>query len=243
MANNFDFLKKIDKNLFEIIDEAEKLYRDEYFEQSMTQTRRFGENVCKKVLGKNRTTEETFDEMLATLKDKGCGAEQEKEFIDDLYFLKKHGNESTHAARVKKDGMEALECLQRAFEVAINYAVYNKKGSQKILELRYDTELLVTGKKSKKSLSERYTEEKAKTKKPRKKKSADKKPITVFPLSFRAQKPQKPQKAQGKKKSSKQYYTMSSKTKKKGLPIFWVLVGITMLISLFIIFAMFLISL
>lgn len=240
MATNFDFLKKIDKNLFEIIDEAEKLYCDEYFEQCMTQTRRFGENVCKKVLGKNRTTEETFDEMLATLKDKGTGAEQEKEFIDDLYFLKKHGNESTHAARVKKDGMEALECLQRAFEVAISYAVYNKKGSSEILELRYDTELLVTGKKSKKSLAERYGEEKAKTNKKGRKKASEKKPVTVFPLSFGRQKTQK---QPAKKKTAKQYYTMSSKTKKKGVPLFWIVVGVTMVISLFILFVMFLISL
>ena len=35
MATNFDFLKKVDTNLFEIISEAEKLYRDEYFEQCM----------------------------------------------------------------------------------------------------------------------------------------------------------------------------------------------------------------
>ena len=48
MATNFDFLKSVDKNLFEIITEAEKLYRDEYFEQCMGQTRRFGEHVCKK---------------------------------------------------------------------------------------------------------------------------------------------------------------------------------------------------
>ena len=67
MAANFEFLKKVDKDLFGIINDAEKLYRDEYFEQCMTQTRRFGENVCKNVLGDKRTTEETFDEILATL--------------------------------------------------------------------------------------------------------------------------------------------------------------------------------
>ena len=64
--NNFDFLKPIDKNLYNIICDAEKLYRDEYFEQCITQTRRFGENVCKNVLGNARTTEKTFDDMLAT---------------------------------------------------------------------------------------------------------------------------------------------------------------------------------
>ncbi len=236
MVANFDFLKKVDKNLFEIIDEAEKLYRDEYFEQCMTQTRRFGENVCKKVLGKNRTTEDTFDEMLATLKDKGSGEEQEKEFIDDLYFLKKYGNNSTHSSKVKKDGMDALECLKRAFEVAISYAVYNKGAKADILKLRYDTELLVTGKKAKKSLAEKYSEEKARSAKKNRKSS--KKSINVFPLSEKAA-----TKKVQKKKSNKQYYTMSSRKKKKGIPVFWIFVGVSLFVSVFLIFVMFLISL
>ena len=99
MPTNFDFLKKVDKNLFEIISEAEKLYRDEYFEQCMVQTRRFGEHVCKKVLGKNRTTEETFDEMLATLNDCSSGNIEEKEFINDLYYLKKQHYSQFHTKK------------------------------------------------------------------------------------------------------------------------------------------------
>lgn len=240
MVANFDFLKKIDKNLYEIIDEAEKLYRDEYFEQCMSQTRRFGENVCKKVLGKNRSTEETFDEMLATLKDKGNGEEQEKGFIDDLYFLKKHGNESVHSSKVKKNAMDALECLQRAFEVAISYSVYNKGANPDVLKLRYDTELLITGKRSQKSLAERYTEEKSRIASKNKKKKSTKNEITVFPIE---KKTKKPKPAGSKKKSDKQSYTMSARTKKKGLSIFWILVGISFVISILLLFAMFLISL
>ena len=159
MATNFDFLKSTDKNLFDIISEAEKLYRDEYFEQCMGQTRRFGENICKDVLGSRRTSEETFDDMLATLKDKSKGNPQEKEFLDDLYFLKRNGNKSVHSNIVEKDGMKALECLQRAFEVAISYSVFKNGPSDKLLHLQYDTELLVTGKKNK-SLAERYNQEK-----------------------------------------------------------------------------------
>lgn len=214
MATNFNFLKNIDKNLFDIITEAEKLYRDEYFEQCMGQTRRFGEQVCKQVLGKNRTSENTFDQMLATLKDKGNGSEQEKEFVNDLYFLKKHGNESVHSAKVKKDGMEALECLQRAFEVGINYAVYNKKAKSTILKLRYDTELLVTGKKSKKTLSEKYLEEKAKEK----------------TFTKRTTKPKT-------KTSTKQVSTMKTISNKKGLPVYWILVGFSFIVSFIVILA------
>lgn len=160
--NNFDFLKPVNKNLHSLITEAEKLYRDEYFEQCITQTRRFAENLCKTVLGNRRTAEKTFDDMLATLKDKCSGAEQEKEFIDDLYFLKREGNNSVHSETVKNSGMVALECLQRAFELSINYAVYYQKAKSNLLKLQYDTELLITGKKAKKTLKEKFEEEKVK---------------------------------------------------------------------------------
>lgn len=162
MATNFQFLKKVNKNLFEIISDAEKLYRDEYFEQCMAQTRRFGEQICKDMLIQNNKQTGSFDEMLATLKDHSNGNAQEKEFIDDLYFLKKNGNQSVHSGTVKKDAMTALECLKRSFEVAINYSVYNQGANANILKLDYDVELIVTDKKSKKSLKERYEEEKAK---------------------------------------------------------------------------------
>lgn len=229
MPTNFDFLKKVDKNLFEIVAEAEKLYRDEYFEQSMVQTRRFGEHVCKKVLGKNRTTEETFDEMLATLNDCSFGNIEEKEFINDLYFLKKHGNSAVHSGSVKKDGMEALECLKRAFEVAISYCIYNRKANPKIMRLSYDTELLVTGEKTKK-LSDRYKEAKEKTVKssdfdePKLKKSSATK--------------SKSTKTTKKKTTKKQSSVMVCKSK-KSFPIFWILVGITFIISLLIFLVLF----
>ncbi len=255
MAANFDFLKKTDKNLFEIINEAEKLYRDEYFSQCITQTRQFAENVCKNVLGDKRTVEETFDDMLATLKDNSSGEEQEKEFIDDLYFLKKQGNDAVHSSTNNKSGMEALECLQRAFEVAINYAVYNKGAKSDILKLRYDTELLVTGKKSKKSLSEKYEEAKeneekktsTKTKKSTgsKRGRKSKKEISVFPISWGIKPKEKPQtKKENKKKKvfTKQSYSMKHKNNKKGLPIFWIIVGISSFISLVVILSMFIAS-
>lgn len=229
MPTNFDFLKKVDKNLFEIVAEAEKLYRDEYFEQSMVQTRRFGEHVCKKVLGKNRTTEETFDEMLATLNDCSFGNIEEKEFINDLYFLKKHGNSAVHSGSVKKDGMEALECLKRAFEVAISYCIYNRKANPKIMRLSYDTELLVTGEKNKK-LSDRYKEAKEKAVKssdfdePKlKKSSATKSKSTKTP----------------KKKTTKKQSSIMVCKSKKSFPIFWILVGITFVISLLIFLVLF----
>ena len=229
MPTNFDFLKKVDKNLFEIVAEAEKLYRDEYFEQSMVQTRRFGEHVCKKVLGKNRTTEETFDEMLATLNDCSFGNVEEKEFINDLYFLKKHGNSAVHSGSVKKDGMEALECLKRAFEVAISYCIYNRKANPKIMRLSYDTELLVTGEKTKK-LSDRYKEAKEKAIK-----SSD---FDEPKLKKTSATKSKSTKTTKKKTTKKQSSVMVCKSK-KSFPIFWILVGITFVISLLIFLVLF----
>jgi len=206
MVTNFDFLKRNDKALYDIINDAEKLYREEFFEQCMTQTRRFGEVVCKKVLGSRRTTEITFDAMLATLKDCTLGSsEVAKEFVEDLYFLKKHGNDATHSVTVKQDGMEALECLQRSFEVALNYCVYSCNEDRRILKLRYDTELLVTGKKSRKTLSERYTEEAKKIKK----KNTRKESNTTKP----------------------QYCSVKSRQQKNKTPYFWYFTGISAAIS------------
>lgn len=162
--DNFSFLKQVDNNLYKIILEAENLYRDEYFEQCITLTRKFGENICKNLVKDLGYFESSFDDMLATLKDKATKSIQEKEFIEDLYFLKREGNNSVHSSTVKNDGIVALECLQRAFEIAINYAVYYKKTDIKILKKSYDVELLVTGKKSKKSLAEKFVEKKAKEK-------------------------------------------------------------------------------
>ncbi len=216
MATNFDFLKKVDKNLYGIISEAEKLYRDEYFEQCMTQTRRFGEHVCKKVLGTNRTTENTFDDMLATLNDCSTGTENEKEFINDLYFLKKHGNSAVHSSSVKKDGMTALECLKRAFEIAISYSVFHRGASSGILRLHYDTELLVTGQRSGKTLSEKYTEEKAKT-----------------AVSYKPKISAKSRKTTSKK-SKKQSSVMVCKRPKTEISLYWILTGASFAVSMII---------
>ena len=185
---NFDFLKKIDSNLYEIITEAEKLYASEFFEQCMGQTRRFGEQMCKSILADKRQYDGSFDEMLATLKDQATSI-PEKEFIDDLYFLKKQGNISVHSSTVKRDGITALECLQRAFEASINYAVFYKKSSKTILKKQYDVELLVTGKRG---LSEKYESQKQKSKKTVSKSSTK----TTIKQSY-TMKPSKPKKQSG----------------------------------------------
>ncbi|MCM1339138.1 MAG: hypothetical protein NC191_05665, partial [Muribaculaceae bacterium] len=209
---------------YEIISDAEKLYRDEYFEQCMGQTRRFAENVCKNVLGSKRTTETTFDQMLATLKDNAQHSVQEKEFIEDLYFLKKCGNRSVHSSSVKKDGINALECLQRAFEVAINYSVYHQKEYKKNLELHYDIELLATGKRDK-TLAQKYAKAKSTIKTEEKEtKKTSKKTSTNKTTS---------KKSAGKKtKPLKQQTTMKSCPKPTRFSAYWIFVSLCSIVTL-----------
>ena len=210
MPTNFDFLKSSDKNLYEIISDAEMLYRDEYYEQCITQTRKFAENICKKTLGSLRTTEETFDQMLETLKDNSNGSSEEKEFIDDLYFLKKCGNQVVHSSKSDQNGLDALECLQRAFEVAINYAVYIKKAGKDKLDLHFDIDLLATGRKNK-SLARKY----------QKAKGAG--VNTTIDCSSKV--------AKSKSTKKVQQTSMKSSPKPKKITPYWILVGISSIIA------------
>ncbi len=162
--SNFYFLKEINRNIFKIIREAEGLYRDEYFQQCMTQTRCFAENVCRELLNGNHQPNDTFDTMLGNLDDYLINCTEKRELISDLYFLKKAGNQSVHTRAVDKDGIKALECLQRAFEVAVMF--YSAKNGQdnEVAKLLFDEELLVTGKRSKdkNTLKEKFLQMQAK---------------------------------------------------------------------------------
>lgn len=142
MADNFEFLKNIDEELFCAIEDAQKLFRDEYFNQCVVQLRIFAEKTAKRVLG-SQSANLTFDDILNCLKDK-IKSQTEQEFIDDLFFIKKSGNKCAHGEDIAPS--EALEAIRRAFEVAINYS-YSKKKDEKILKLQFDDTLLITGKK------------------------------------------------------------------------------------------------
>ena len=217
MVTNFDFLRNTDKNLYEIISDAELLYRDEYYDQCISQTRKFAENVCKNTLGSLRTNEETFDQMLATLKDKSNGSAEEKEFIEDLYFLKKCGNDTVHSSKVSKSGITALECLQRAFEVAISYSVYIKKASKENFDLHFDIDLLATGKKNRK-LAKEYQKARDKCTQ-----DAD---VAIKTTAKRSKQP---------KKAKVQQSEMKSSPKPPKITPYWYVVGFFSIIALFLI--------
>lgn len=158
--SNFLFLKKNNPSLFNIISEAEKLFRDEYFEQAVVQTRRFAENLCKELLQEKALPDDTFDSMISKIKDNSFSNMRMKELAEDLYFLKKHGNNSAHSSNTSQNGKIALECLERAYEVAVYYSNIKFGYDKKLDKSVFSEEVLMTGKKtSKKQLKEKYAEE------------------------------------------------------------------------------------
>ena len=153
MASNFDFLNNIDKELYSDIEEAQRLFRDEYFNQSMVQVRIFAEKMSKKSL--NSPDSLTFDDTLNCLKDK-AKSDKEREFIEDLFFIKREGNKCAHGEDTSASVV--LEAIRRAFEVSINYANAKKKSS-KYDKLNFDETMLITTKPAKESpIIEKYIE-------------------------------------------------------------------------------------
>ena len=161
--SNFLFLKKNNESLFNIISEAENLFRDEYFEQSVVQIRRFAENLCKDLLQNKILPDDTFDSMIGKIKDNSFNNIRMKEVADDLYFLKKHGNASAHSSSASKRehmGKIALECLERAYEISIFYSSVKFGYNKKLDKTVFSEELLMTGKKSSsKLLKDKYSNE------------------------------------------------------------------------------------
>lgn len=152
MKSNFDFLKNIDKSLYDAIIDAEKLFRDEYLSQCCVQIRIFAEKTAKKILGEENS-QDTFDDVINCLKDK-IKTEREKELVEDLFFIKREGNKCAHGEQTTLS--LTLETIRRAFEISVNYAYMLKKDS-KIDKLQFDETLLVTGKNLKEeTLVEKY---------------------------------------------------------------------------------------
>lgn len=147
MSSNFDFLQKVDNEIFNLAKTAEKLFRDEYFEQCITQTRKLAERIIRNVLGNSATVEDSFDYMLYKLKTVSKNTMREQEFISDMYFLKKQGNLATHGEKIENSGEVALDCLEHAFEACINFA-YSKTNDDTLNRLIFDEKLLILGEKN-----------------------------------------------------------------------------------------------
>lgn len=158
--SNFLFLKKNNEKLYNIIIEAECLFRDQYFEQSMVQMRRFAENLCRDLMADKVLPEDNFDTMIEKIKDNSFDNIRMQELAQDLYFIKKQGNTSAHSSNATKDGELALDCLERAYEIAIFYHNTKFGYDKKLDKTVFSEELLMTGKKtSKKELKAIYADE------------------------------------------------------------------------------------
>lgn len=158
--SNFLFLKKNNEKLFNIIIEAECLFRDQYFEQVMVQIRRFAENLCRDLMENKVLPEDNFDTIIEKIKDNSFDNIRMQELAQDLYFIKKQGNTSAHSSNATKDGELALDCLERAYEIAIFYHNTKFGYDKKLDKTVFSEELLMTGKKtSKKELKAIYAEE------------------------------------------------------------------------------------
>lgn len=158
--SNFVFLKKNNEKLYNIIIEAECLFRDQYFEQSMVQMRRFAENLCRDLMADKVLPEDNFDTMIEKIKDNSFDNIRMQELAQDLYFIKKQGNTSAHSSNATKDGELALDCLERAYEIAIFYHNTKFGYDKKLDKTVFSEELLMTGKKtSKKELKAIYADE------------------------------------------------------------------------------------
>lgn len=151
---NFNFLEKSNPNIYELCETAEKLFRDEYFDQCITQTRKVAEAMTKEILQSKADNNDSFDDMIYKLKVISKDTMREQEFISDMYFLKKCGNKATHSDKTYNDEKTALECLEHLFEATINFA-YNQKKDDTLNRLIFDEKLLMTGEKNK-SLEEEY---------------------------------------------------------------------------------------
>lgn len=158
--SNFLFLKKNNEKLYNIIIEAECLFRDQYFEQCMVQIRRFAENLCRDLMENKVLPEDNFDTMIEKIKDNSFDNIRMQELAQDLYFIKKQGNTSAHSSNATKDGELALDCLERAYEIAIFYHNTKFGYDKKLDKTVFSEELLMTGKKtSKKELKAIYADE------------------------------------------------------------------------------------
>ena len=101
LADNKD-VKKLNKRLKDIEEEIE--INNDLITGITAKREKRNQDVRNIRYHVNQAYKTYINEILATLKDKISGSEQEKEFIDDLYFLKKQGNTSVQALLLPQRG-------------------------------------------------------------------------------------------------------------------------------------------
>lgn len=234
---NFEFLEKINPCLANLADTAEKLFRDEYYDQCIAQTRKMAETMTKNVLGSQAEEDDTFDDMIYKLKTISNNNFREQEFISDMYFLKKQGNIAVHSENSANSGKLALECLEHAFEASVNYA-YAITHSDKINRLIFDEKLLVLGEKNT-SLQEEYLkklDEKSEIEQEKQQEKNEKN------TSNSSESPFKSEKTQIKSKKTKEKFLSENKNNQLFANFFKKILIISTALMLFILVGLFVIS-
>jgi len=189
---------------------------------------------------------------LNCLKDR-IKTDREREFVEDLFFIKKEGNKCAHGEDTT--AMTVVESLKRAFEASINYA-YAIKHDEKIDRLQFDETLLMTQKPleenkivekyvelAQKSAQEYEKEEKLRRKQEEKEKKAQKtkeikekikqaKKNLQKNVNFEPSEPKEKQPKKTKKYKKDRNVKKSKNTSKKNKSLKPLLFGLFVLISL-----------
>lgn len=118
MSSNFDYLKldELTTEYFPSAELAERQYASGQYSAELTTARKIAENVAKEILDQAYLGDAgTFDQNLRLIKSEGLLLTHSV-VLDNLYRLKKTGNQSTHELEgrinyTKEQGLGALESL------------------------------------------------------------------------------------------------------------------------------------
>nr|WP_312040262.1 Eco57I restriction-modification methylase domain-containing protein [Leuconostoc lactis] len=125
MKSNFEFLT-IDTDtqiLYSKAAEAEKLYTDAYYDSALVSIRAVAENVTKMVVDFEYIKMQdraTFDNYLREIRNNKIAPDI---IVQDLYDIKKYGNDAAHSSTSTHSKSETLVALEKMFEILVWFNV------------------------------------------------------------------------------------------------------------------------
>lgn len=125
VKSNFEFLT-IDTDtqiLYSKAAEAEKLYTDAYYDSALVSIRAVAENVTKMVVDFEYIKMQdraTFDNYLREIRNNKIAPDI---IVQDLYDIKKYGNDAAHSSTSTHSKSETLVALEKMFEILVWFNV------------------------------------------------------------------------------------------------------------------------
>ena len=125
VKSNFEFLT-IDTDtqiLYSKAAEAEKLYTDAYYDSALVSIRAVAENVAKMVVDFEYIKMQdraTFDNYLREIRNNKIAPDI---IVQDLYDIKKYGNDAAHSSTSTHSKSETLVALEKMFEILVWFNV------------------------------------------------------------------------------------------------------------------------